>query len=108
MINNLLIAVHAFASHILKSFSVDEMLLLRYVNLSTNFREPPFNVEMSAFLIKTHVLYFVCIHIEVNATCSRLCSRDLAWVVVFTRSTVIYIVYLHSSLCGVSSASCHF
>ena len=40
IINNLLIAVHAIARCILMSFSVDEMLLLRYVNLSTNFREP--------------------------------------------------------------------
>ena len=39
MVNNLLIAVHAFASRMLMSFSVDKMLLLRQVNLSTNFKE---------------------------------------------------------------------
>ena len=49
MIDNLLIAVHAFNSHILISFSVDETLLLRYVNMSTNFRELLFRVEMSPF-----------------------------------------------------------
>ena len=47
MTDNLSIAVHAFASRVLMSFSVDEMLLPRYVNLSASFREPPFNVEMS-------------------------------------------------------------
>ena len=49
MFNNLSIAVHAFASCTLISFSVDEMLLPRYVNLPTNFREPPFNVKMSLY-----------------------------------------------------------
>ena len=47
MIDNLLIAVHAIESCILMSFSEDEMLLRMYVNLSTDFREPPFRVEMS-------------------------------------------------------------
>ena len=37
--DSLLIAVHAFASRVFMSFSVDEMLLRRYVNLSTSFRE---------------------------------------------------------------------
>ena len=49
MNNNLSIAVHVFASCILMSFSVDETLLLRYMNLSTDFREPSFRVEMSPF-----------------------------------------------------------
>ena len=35
MIDNLSIAVHAFTSYILMSFSVDKMLLPRYMNLST-------------------------------------------------------------------------
>ena len=52
MIDNLSIAVHAFASHILMSFSIDEMLFTMYVNLPTYFREPPFSVEMSPFLLK--------------------------------------------------------
>ena len=49
MIDNLLIEVHALASHILMSFSVDETLLPSRVNLSTRFREQPFNMEMSTF-----------------------------------------------------------
>ena len=49
LIGNLSIAVHAFTSHLLMSFSVDEMLLPRYLKLFTNFREPLFNVEMPPF-----------------------------------------------------------
>ena len=48
MTDSLSIAVHAFASRILMSFSVDEKLLPRYVNLSASFRDtPPFSVELS-------------------------------------------------------------
>ena len=46
------LTVHTFSRHILIFFSVDEMLLLRCVNLSTNFREPPFRVRMSLFWLK--------------------------------------------------------
>ena len=53
------------------SFSVDKILLPRYMNLSTDFREPPFRVAMSPFWLK-HVLCFVCIHMEANATCCLL------------------------------------
>ena len=47
MIDGLSIAVHVFVSRVLMSFSVDETLLPRRVNLSTSFREVPSNVEMS-------------------------------------------------------------
>ena len=46
MIESLSIAVHAFVSCVSMSFSVDEILLPRYVNLSTSFREVPSSVEM--------------------------------------------------------------
>ena len=49
MIYNLSIADHAFASLTLMSFSVDETLLSRCVNLCTSFREPPFSVKRSHF-----------------------------------------------------------
>ena len=39
MIDSLLIAVPAFFSRVLMSFSVDETLLPRQVNLSTSFRK---------------------------------------------------------------------
>ena len=46
MTDSLSIAVHAFVSRVSMSFSVDETLLPRYVNLSTSFREVPSSVEM--------------------------------------------------------------
>ena len=46
MTDSLLIAVHAFASHGSMSFSVDETLLPKKVNLLINFRELSFYVEM--------------------------------------------------------------
>ena len=42
MIDSLSIGVHAFTRGILTSLSLDEMLLPKYVNMSTTFREPPF------------------------------------------------------------------
>ena len=89
MIKSLLIAVHVFARHILISLSVDEMLLPRYVNLTTDFREPPFREEMAPSGLK--LMYSVWSTFTwrtmPTATCSRLCSRDSAWVGVFIRIT---------------------
>ena len=56
MTDSLSIAVHAFASRMLMSVSVDETLLPRQVNLSTSFRELPFSVEISPlFSIQLHI-----------------------------------------------------
>ena len=52
IIDSLTISFHAFAKCMLASLSVDEMLLLRYVNLSTNFRGLPLTVEMTSFCLK--------------------------------------------------------
>ena len=90
MIDNLSIAADAFASHILMSFSVDGTLLPRYMNLFTNFRELPFKVEMSPFSLKHtySVLSVFTWRPMPPAACSRLCSRDLAWVGVLARSAM--------------------
>ena len=45
--DSLSMAVHCFASSVSMSVSVNETLLPRLVNLSTNFRDLPFSVEMS-------------------------------------------------------------
>ena len=55
MINHLSIAVHEFISHLLMLFSVNQTLLPRLLNLSSNFREVPLNVEMPFFIC---FLYF--------------------------------------------------
>ena len=88
MINNLLIVVHT--SHTLMSLSINEMLILRMVNLSTNFREPPFSVEMSTFSLRHlySILYTLTWRPMPLAACSRLCSKDSAWVGVFARSAM--------------------
>ena len=112
MINSLLIAVHAFASRVLMSASVDETLLPRKVNLSSGFRELRFRVEMSALCLKH--LYSVLSALTwpmPAATRSRLFSRVSAWPgVFFHKCYVISIVHVHNCLCRVSSASflCQF
>ena len=68
MIDKLSIAVHAVTSHILMLFSVDEKLLLKQVILFINFRATKLFRGIS-FFIKTHLIHFVCILVEANATC---------------------------------------
>ena len=48
MINNLLLTVNDFARGMVTSLSVDEILLLRYMNLSTNFLGQPLRAEMAS------------------------------------------------------------
>ena len=79
MIDNLSIAVHTFARCILILLSVDETLLPRYMNLSTNFRGLPFRVEMAHSQLK-HTYSILSIFTwkpMLPAACSRLCSRDM-------------------------------
>ena len=52
MTDSLWIAVHAFASRVLMSASVDETLLSSLVNLFTSFRELTYSEEMSTLLLK--------------------------------------------------------
>ena len=61
MIDNLSIAVHAFAKYRLTSLSVDEILLLRYMNFSTNFRDLPLKGEMAPSHSK-HMHSVLCSH----------------------------------------------
>ena len=58
MIDNLLIAVHAFARRILTPLSVYEMLLLRYVDWSSKFRGLPLWVRMAPSCLKHVNFYF--------------------------------------------------
>ena len=55
-IDYLSIAVHIFTRQMLISLSVDEILLPRYLNLSTNFRGLPLRVEKVSSRLK-HVYY---------------------------------------------------
>ena len=88
MIINRSIAVHTFAKHMLMLFSVDEILLPRYVNLSTNFRGLPLRIEIAPSCLKHmySVLFAFTKRPMPSAACSRLCSRDSAWADVFASS----------------------
>ena len=109
MIDNLSIAVHTFASRILMSFSADETLLPKQENLSTNFREPPFCVEMSLFfLIKIHVFRFVCNYMETKAFCCLLQIMQQGFSLGRCICQKYYVIGIRNSLYGVSSASCLF
>ena len=110
MINNLSIAVHASASCLLMSFSVDEMLLPRYVNLSINFKEPSFRVKMSPFLLKHmySVLSAFTWSLMPPAACSRLQQRCGLGQCICQKYYIICVVCIHNSLSRVSSASCLF
>ena len=83
LINDQSIAVHAFVSCILMSFSVDEMLLPRYPNLSTDLRETPFFFLLKHMYTVLSVITWMPMR---PAACSRLCGRDSVWVGVFARS----------------------
>ena len=67
MTDNLSIDVHSFSWHILTSLSVDEILLPRYVNMSTNFR-----VGVAPSRLK-HMTCFICVYKEANS-CKLCCS----------------------------------
>ena len=87
MFYNLSIAFRTFAKHMLTSLSVDDMLLLKYMNCYTNFRGLPFTVEMTLSFLKhlNSVLFELMLWSVPLAACSRLCSRDLAWTGEFAR-----------------------
>ena len=59
ILSDISVAVHAFARHILMSLSVNETLLPRLLNMSTNSRKPPLSVE-TFFLLKH--MYSICLH----------------------------------------------
>ena len=71
MIDSLSIAVHAFVSRVPMSFSVDETLFPRLVNLSTSFREVPSSVEISPACLKHIYIQFCEWPIKWNAVSSK-------------------------------------
>ena len=77
MIDDLSVEFHIFSRCIKISFSVDEMLLPRYVKWSTNFRVLLLRVEMVPFLSVYNAYNLFCVHVEDNipAACYRICSR---------------------------------
>ena len=62
IIDKLSIAVYVFPMHMLTSLSVDEILLSRYLNWSTNFRGLRLRVEMASSCLKHLLDIFMRIH----------------------------------------------
>ena len=69
--SNLSIRIHALLMHMLTSLLVDEILLPRYTNWSTDFRDLPFNEEIAPPYLK-HGLCFIWVHVEISASCCLL------------------------------------
>ena len=88
--DNLSIAVHAFACHVLMFISVDETLLPRLENLSTSFRELTFSLVMSPLWLKR--MYSVLSTLKWRPMPATAGSRNVArcWLVQ---------VYLPEELC---------
>ena len=80
IINNPSIAVHAFASHVLISFSVHETLLSRYVNLFTTFRESPFSAVSAKIKWICRDWYFylniVCVLLRIKVSIPGIFTND--------------------------------
>ena len=55
MIDNMLIAAHAFSMRMMKLLLVDEILLSKYRNWFTGFRGLPFNVYINPSCLKRMV-----------------------------------------------------
>ena len=100
MIDNLSKALHAFASCVLMSFSVDERLLHVLVNLSTSLRDLPFNVEMSYLWLKdmNSILSSRTWRPMPSATRFWQYNGDSARAVVFARSAMSTFVIVRAGI----------
>ena len=93
------------ASRILMSFFVDETLLRRKMNLSTNSRKLSFRVEMS------HILDFVCIHIVTYAAYCPFQTMQHGFSLggcICQKCYVISVVRVRTCACRISFAFCLF
>ena len=83
MVIKLLIEVQALSMCLLTSLSVDEILLLKFVNWSIDFRGLLFNEKMTLSWLKHINSVFIWVHIESNAFCCLLQVMqqrfDLSW-----------------------------
>ena len=100
MTDSLSIAIHAFARRVLMSFSVDETLLPKWVNLFPSFRDPPFCVEMFPFWFWLKHMYSVLSALTWRPMLfAAFLSRDSAWAGVFARSTISSVLSVSVFVC---------
>ena len=78
MINNLSIAIHAFAMRMFTLLSINKLLLPRFGNWSNNFIGLPLKVEITPHL--KHELCFIYVHIEAKASCCLFQTMQLGYV----------------------------
>ena len=69
MVHNLSIAVYDLPMCILTSLSVDEILLLKYMNCSTNFRGFLFNEVIVLFWLNTWTQFYLSLHKDDTFCC---------------------------------------
>ena len=108
MIDHLSIADHAFLTHMLTSLSVDEILLLRYVNLSINFSGLPLQVVGRSFLFRINELCFIWIHVADNASRCLLLVMQQGFGLgrcISEERLIICVVCICHSFCRILSSS---
>ena len=86
-IDMLPVAFHTFDWYLLKSFSIDVMLVPMYLNGSSNFIGLPITVEMAWFYLKQLLSVFLVIILMpmLPAACAMLCWKDFTWAGVFAK-----------------------
>ena len=103
IIYNLSIACNTFARIILTSLSVEEILLLMYMNWSTNFRVLPLRVEMALSYLKHMYSVLLASNVEAKAFCLLLQAIQLGFCLgwcIWKKSEVICVFCVcHSFLC---------
>ena len=77
MIDSLSIGVSTFVRRMLTLLSADEILLPRYMNLSTNFRGTSFRVKIAPSRLKH--LYFVWFAFTWRPMPPTVCFRPYSW-----------------------------
>ena len=110
MTNNLSIAACIFARHILTSLSVDETLLLRYMNLWTNFTCIPLRMKMAPYCLK-HLCFVLWVFMwrPMPPAYSRLDSWGFSLGrCICKKHYIICIVCVSYSFYRILSADCFF
>ena len=105
-IDNLLITLHAFTRLIMTSHSVDEMLLPKYMNWSTNFRSLPQILGITHQKKKTAVVRPPASHLwnysrETKKTCGALLEKQGR-----SKATFFYGLLHMTSQCWLTCKTC--
>ena len=106
MIEKLSITVRSFLIGVLKSLSVDGILLSRYMNVSTNFWGLPPKVDMTHFSLKKHELYFLSINVDaIPFYCLSQAMYPGLWLdwCIYEKQYIIGVHCIFHCFCGILS-----